>query len=112
MEVLTTLNPGDKGTINLVKKYGEKLVTVRYRYDKAKGMRYKTVELIEDEKPWNPTFRYHPNRQVFVRIGYAENKLRERVKANGGYWDSKRKAWLLRYQMVLQLKLENRMIIE
>lgn len=112
MEVRTTLSPGDKGTKNLVQKYGEKLVTVRYRYDKAKGMRYKTVELIEEEHPWNPILNYHPHRQVPLRINYAEDSLREKIKKNGGYWDSKRKIWLLRYHIVLQLKLENRMIVE
>ncbi len=112
MEVRTTLQPGDKGTKNLVRKYGKKLVSVRYRYDKAKRMRYKTVELIEDEQPWDPILRYHPDRRVPVRINYAEKTLREKIKANGGYWDEKRKVWLLRYQMVLQLKLENRLIIE
>ena len=112
MEVLTTLKPGDKDTKNLLRKYGEKLVTVRYRYNRAKGMRYKTVELIEDVQPWNPILRYHPNRQTPIRITYEENTLREQVKANGGYWDSKRKLWILRYQKVLELKLESRMIIE
>ena len=112
MEVKSTLNPGDKGTRNFVRKYGEKLIAVRYRYDKAKGMRYKTVELIEDELPWDPVLRYDPNRQVPIKTHYLENALRERVKAHGGYWNDKKKLWLLRYDMVLQLKLEKRMVVE
>ena len=43
-----TLRPGQPGTKKLKSKYGYKLVTVRYRYDRVNNMRYKTVELIED----------------------------------------------------------------
>lgn len=34
MEVRMTLRAGDKGTLNLVRKYGNKLIKVRYRYDR------------------------------------------------------------------------------
>lgn len=43
-----TLKPGDNGTKKMGAKYGWKLVKVRYRYDREKKLRYKTVELIED----------------------------------------------------------------
>jgi hypothetical protein len=46
--VKRTLQPGQPGTKKLKAKYGFKLVTVRYRYDRVNNMRYKTVELIED----------------------------------------------------------------
>ena len=32
----------------------EKLVCVRYRYDKVRNRRYKTAELIVDEVSWTP----------------------------------------------------------
>ena len=112
MDVKTTLQPGDKGTKQLVRKYGQKLITVRYRYDKAKKMRYKTVELIEAAEPWNPILNFHPDKQVPIRIDYAEITVREKVKTNGGYWNQKKKCWLLSYQAVLRLKLESRMIID
>jgi hypothetical protein len=54
METRLKLCPGQNGTKKLVKQYGEKLVCVRYRYDAARKKRYKTVELIVDEAPWNP----------------------------------------------------------
>jgi len=38
----TTLRPGQKGTRELLKSYGDQLVCVRYRYDKTRGKRYKT----------------------------------------------------------------------
>ncbi len=55
MSHLTTLRPGARGTIRLVRKYGKKLICVRYRYDGDTQKRVKTVELVIDEKPWIPT---------------------------------------------------------
>ena len=49
MPVRLTLAPGKRGTLGLVREYGDRLVCVRYRYDKVAGRRYKTVELIVDE---------------------------------------------------------------
>ena len=54
MANLITLRPGDRGTIRLVRKYGEKLIRVRYRYDLETQKCVKTVELIIDERPWAP----------------------------------------------------------
>jgi hypothetical protein len=45
-----SLAPGQKGTIKMYEKYGDNLFCVRYRYNKALGIRIKTVELIEDIK--------------------------------------------------------------
>ncbi len=52
--VRTTLRPGQKGTRELLKSYGHQLVCVRYRYDRERGKRYKTVELIIDVQDWLP----------------------------------------------------------
>lgn len=46
MEVKATFKPGENGTKRLLQQYGDQLVCVRYRYDRAKQRRYKTVELI------------------------------------------------------------------
>ena len=52
------LKPGDKGTKQYVEKYGDALVGVRYRYDKARGILLKTVELvIEEDSPKDPARR-------------------------------------------------------
>ena len=48
METHVTLRPGQKGTKALVQEHGLRLVCVRYRYDAATRMRYKTVYVI-----WN-----------------------------------------------------------
>jgi hypothetical protein len=43
MKTQTHLKPGLKGTKRLVEKYGDALFCVRYRFDKARGVRLKTV---------------------------------------------------------------------
>ena len=55
MRVRLKLKPGQRGTKHLLKQFGDRLVCVRYRYDEKARKRYKTVELIESEEPWNPT---------------------------------------------------------
>lgn len=110
MEVKCRLAPGQHGTKGLLKEYGEQLVCVRYRYDKAKHKRYKTVELIIEEKDWLPETRIPPEKRVYFHIGYGERELRELVKQAGGYWNPDRKAWHLTYRKVLELGLEKRII--
>jgi hypothetical protein len=46
MRIRLTLKPGQEGTKQLTEKYGASLVCIRYRYDKKRGKRWKTVELI------------------------------------------------------------------
>ena len=52
MEIRLTLRPGAAGTKKLLARYGERLVCVRYRYDKATGRRVKTAELIVQDIAW------------------------------------------------------------
>ncbi len=51
MRVTKTIKPQDNGTKKLSAKYGNKLVAVRYRVDKKKKIRYKTVEIIVNRQP-------------------------------------------------------------
>lgn len=52
------LKPGNKGAKQYVAKYGDALVGVRYRYDRARGVLLKTVELvIEEDCPRDPARR-------------------------------------------------------
>jgi hypothetical protein len=46
MRTQLTLHPDQDGAKHLREQYGERLVCVRYRYDKARKERWKTVELI------------------------------------------------------------------
>lgn len=100
-----TLAPGANGTKKLVERYGDRLVCVRYRYDRERRRRIKTVELIEDESPWMP-----PAQIYLVKIGYEEAALREKVKAAGGRWNGMKKVWLMTGFEVRRLELEDRVV--
>jgi hypothetical protein len=115
----TTLRPGQKGTKGLAKKYGDRLVCVRYKYDENTQRRYTTVELIEDEIDWNPTptppntrETISPERRLGVRVEYWESDIREKVKATGAIWRPRHKLWEMRYEDVVALGLEERVVGE
>src|SRR5262245_12656865 len=79
MRVRLHLKPGQKGTKRLLEEYGERLVCVRYRYDAARGERFKTVELIVSKRDWRPRRRSFTNDQVVaLRIAFAEVAMRTR----------------------------------
>jgi hypothetical protein len=88
MKTRLTLRPGQNGTRKLVAKYGARLVAVRYRYDSQRGVRLKTVELVEEEQPWEPEALpgCKPGTLVGIRIGFHEQGLRESIKAAGAIW--------------------------
>jgi len=108
MKTRVTLRPGERGTKQLQSEYGDRLVCVRYRYDPKARMRYKTVELIVDEKPYLPENSADYFAEVTVRIAFHERALRDRVKASGGRWDPESKVWRMMYKDVLELDLEHR----
>jgi len=97
MKSYAHLKPGQKGTRRLVEKYGKSLLCVRYRYDGIRGVRLKTVEIIVEEKPSTPSFRYRDMDIVTVMVHYTEKALRETLKAAGGRWDPEEKLWRVRY---------------
>jgi hypothetical protein len=111
MRTLLHLKPGQKGTKQLLRQYGDRLVGVRYRSDAQRKKRFKTVELIVAEREWEPPPpRVAADTIVGVRVGFAEVELREQVKQAGGKWNRTRKVWELRYERVVALKLEARMV--
>ena len=54
MEVKATIAPVQNGTQQLLKQYGDQLVCVRYRSDKARQKQIKTIEIIINEQDWVP----------------------------------------------------------
>jgi hypothetical protein len=115
MKIRLRLKPGQNGTRKLVQQYGDRLVCVRYRYDERTQKRYKTVELIIDEVPWQQREPAPPRRRdkytpVFVRIRFEETHLRERVKAAGAHWDPDRLLWMMPFNKAVGLGLEDRII--
>jgi argonaute-like protein implicated in RNA metabolism and viral defense len=116
MQTRLKLLPGQRGTKKLTQKYGDQLVCVRYRYDTERNRRYKTVELIVDEIPWiaNSGTKYkgpaRSDKVVFVRVGYGERGIRNRVKEAGGKWNSAEKVWSLPYRKAVEFGLEKRIV--
>ena len=47
-----------------------------------------------------------------VRVGFAEVELRDQVKQADGKWNRSRKVWEMRYDHVVVLKLEARIVEE
>lgn len=113
METRLIRRPGQDGTKKLLARFGERLVCVRYRYDAARGLRHKTVELIVDSVPWRPLprrVRRGDDDIVAVRIAWRESDLRERAKRLGAVWRPAQKLWELRWGDVKRLQLEQRVI--
>src|SRR5690349_18822562 len=112
MRTRLTLRPGQNGTKKLVHKYGGRLVAVRYRYDEARRLRFKTVELVEEQIPWVPPVPpdRSPAEHVFVRINYAAAELRLDAKNARDRWDQERKLWELRLGAVYALGLDQRIV--
>ena len=111
METRLSLAPGQNGTKKLVARFGDRLVCVRYRYDAERKLRHKTVELIVDTAPWNPrarNARRDPGDRVYVRIGYTESALRERIKAAGAIWRARHRLWEVDWKTVRELGLQER----
>lgn len=112
MKTRLTLKPGQNGTKKLLRKYGGRLVAVRYRYDEERRLRFKTAEIVEEQLPWIPPVPSDrdPNEPVLVRIGYEEASLRQAVKEAGGRWNQDRKLWELRLSAAYAMGLDQRIV--
>lgn len=101
--VIKRMAPGVSGTRRLAERFGESLVCVRYRENSALGLRYTTVEIIVDQRPFNAP-------EELVHVTYAETALRHKVKDAGGQWDQKLKLWRLPRTAVRALGLADRVV--
>ena len=107
------LKPGQKGTKQLLAQYGDRLICVRYRYDAQRKKRLKTVELLVAERDWQPPRpRFAHDQIVGLRVAFADVAVRDRVKQAGGTWNPERRVWQLRYDRVVALGLNDRMVDE
>lgn len=106
------LHPGRPGAVKLARKYGEKLLCVRYRYDKERGVRLVTVELVEEVVPWvpRPPREESPSEFVYIEVAREEVEVRALVRGAKGFWDSEKKLWRLRRERVVALKLVDRIV--
>lgn len=113
MDVIKTVSAGAPGTKKYLRKFGDRLVCVRYRKEKNSNRRFTTVELIVDENTVFPNlFRRqpHPSKIVSLRIGFDEYELRQKIKQQGAKWSPEQKTWKLAWQDVVSLGLEDRVI--
>ncbi|MBU1099131.1 MAG: hypothetical protein KKA84_01915 [Bacteroidetes bacterium] len=110
MLVKRKLKPGDPGTKKYIKKYGEELVAVRYRYNSESKERITTVELIEDRGTVRVKSEPPHNKIVLVKVGYDEYALRERVKTFGATWNPELKLWEIDYRSARELRITSRIV--
>ena len=115
MQVKLVLKPGQHGTRKWVEKYGDKLVSVRYRYDADNRKRYKTVEIIVEETTWIPSeiipeITRSPSDKVGIQVAGYEKDIRRQVKQAGGIWRPRQKLWELSYGDTIALGLKSRII--
>lgn len=107
MKTRLTLKPGQHGTKTLVKKYGDALVCVRFRYDPETKQRLKTVELIVERSDWTPAPpRFTNDTLVPLRIKAADVAIRNKAKAVGGRWNPEKKLWFVTYGNIIGTPLE------
>lgn len=108
MQTRRTLIPGQKGTTKFLDRYGEKLCSVRYRYDKQRGKRFTTVEFIVEESAYAPPSKLKSEAIVGLCIALTENVLQKKVRQAGSTWNRNRQLWEIRYDRVMELGLEER----
>jgi len=81
MVVKATLLPGSDGAKALLKQCGEPLACVRYRYDKTRNERYKTVEpIVDGNDGWQGTICSLGSRAAHRFSTRSETHGRKRTK--------------------------------
>jgi len=113
MKIRLTLKPGQNGTKSLMKKYGESLVCVRFRYDPETRQRLKTVELIVERSEWiPPPPRFSNDTLVPLRIRATNVPIRTMAKSAGGRWNPEKQLWFIRYGNVVGTPLEKYIYVD
>ena len=97
-----TMRPGTRGTAKLLRNWGDRLISVRYRYCDAPPTRFTTVEIVVATAPW----KVSPRRSVHVDVKSWESDLRDRIRAAGGRWVPEATRWRMRYDRALALGID------
>jgi hypothetical protein len=91
-----TLLPQQKGTKKFLRRYGDRLVCVRYRDDVEGQRKITTGEIVTEERPWYPAPRRIPDDKLLsLRVEYGEVEIGKAVRAAGGAWYPHQKVWKL-----------------
>ena len=94
MKARLTLKPTHRKAKKFYRKYGDRLVYVRYRYDVVRQKRFTTVEIIVDEADWTPPRVPLPEEIVGVRVEKEERDVQLRIKQVGGKWNWRKRVTL------------------
>ena len=71
------------------------------------------MELLVAERDWHPPQpRFAHDQIVGLRVAFADVAVRNWVKQAGGTWNPERRVWQLRYDRVVALGLNGRIIDE
>ena len=106
------VKPGQNGAKRLTEQYGDALLCVRYRYDESRKVRLKTVEIVVEERPWEPPFRFRDDDLAPVAVRFDETALREKLRKLRAKWDPEAKVWMVRYGKIRGTELEARIPAE
>lgn len=94
MQARRKLSPEQKGTKKFLDRYGDRLVCVRYRYDREQRKRFTTVEIIVEESAWSSTaITVTSPLIVGLRVALDEVKLQRLIKQAGGKWNREQRVW-------------------
>jgi hypothetical protein len=102
--VVSTFQPGERGTQRLLREWGHRLFCVRYRYNPNLKRRIKTAEIVVDEAPW----RRKKGAEVGVAVRSWENHLRHAIVEAGGRWDRELGLWVLPKARAVGMGLQDR----
>jgi len=106
-----TVRAGQPGTQKWLRKCGNALVCVRYKYDAEKRRKIKTIDLVVSDEPRAQDSKMIPkNKIVSVEIRYGEKDLGRVARAAGAVWNRKEKIWRMIYRDAVNLGLEDRII--
>jgi len=103
--------PGQPGAKALLKIYGDRLICVRYRYDREQRKRYKTGELIVEEAAWEPASAVlTPDTTVYLHAAWGEAAVARQIKGAGGHCRHDYKLRAIRYAQAEQIQRLDRMV--
>jgi hypothetical protein len=89
-----------------MKKYGDALICVRFRYDPETRQRLKTVELVVERSDWTPP----PCR--FTNDSLVPLRIISKVKEAGGRWNPEKQLWFVSYGKVVGTALEKHIDVD
>jgi hypothetical protein len=72
----------------------------------------KTVEIVVEEKPWQPSVRFRAEDIVSVPVNFVEKELRDRLKAVGGKWNAEEKVWHVPFGLIHGTEIEERILVK